>query len=114
MSEEELKKLKTHFAQSLPILDALASKIRQNIIMELLAVYPNGLRIGDIKLKKCITRPTMSFHMKLLCKAGLVCYDRKGTKNFYYISINSLKIKDLEALLSSLKTFNGGSYHASN
>ncbi|MDE7106225.1 MAG: winged helix-turn-helix domain-containing protein [Anaeroplasmataceae bacterium] len=114
MSEEELKELRIYFSQSLPILEALSSKIRQNILMELLTVYPNGLRIGDIKLKKCITRPTMSFHMKLLCKAGLVCYDRKGTKNYYYVSIDSLKLEELEALLASLKAFDGGLHHASN
>ncbi|MDE6660551.1 MAG: helix-turn-helix domain-containing protein, partial [Anaeroplasmataceae bacterium] len=74
MNKEELSELKKNLNRAGDIMEALSSKIRQEIVLELAKVYPKGLRIGEIKQKKCITRPTMSFHMKLLCKAELIKY----------------------------------------
>ncbi|MDE7263410.1 MAG: winged helix-turn-helix domain-containing protein [Anaeroplasmataceae bacterium] len=107
MKEEELKELKKEIIEARPILDALSSEVRQSIILELATIYPNGIRIGDIKMKHCITRPTMSHHMKLLYKAKLIQYVKKGTKNYYYLSIEKNKLEKVEAVISKLKAFTG-------
>ena len=110
----EKNNLKESFLQSSKILEALSSKVRQDIIIELASVYPNGLRINEIHLKKCITRPTMSFHMKLLVRAELVQYKKVGTKNYYYLSY---KPKDLDCVLklfNQLQDWVGDSYDPSN
>lgn len=114
MNEEELNELKKNFYQADSILEALSSKVRQDIIVELARVYPKGLRIGEIRQKKCITRPTMSHHMKLLCKAELIKYHKVGTKNFYYLAIHPDKLDEVESLFFRLKRFVGDSYAPSN
>ncbi|MDE6241097.1 MAG: helix-turn-helix domain-containing protein [Anaeroplasmataceae bacterium] len=114
MNKEELSELKKNFDTAEAILEALSSKIRRDIILELAKVYPRGLRIGEIKQKKCITRPTMSFHMKLLCKAELIKYYKDGTKNYYYLAIHPDRLKDIESLFSKLHSFMGDAYDTSN
>ncbi|MDE6656757.1 MAG: helix-turn-helix domain-containing protein [Anaeroplasmataceae bacterium] len=114
MNPEELSELKNNLYQTKDILEALSSKVRQDILLELAAIYPKGLRIGEIKLRKCITRPTMSFHMKLLCKAELIRYYKEGTKNFYYLAIPSKKLEELQGLCIKLKEFSGEAYDPSN
>lgn len=110
----EEKSLKEGFAQSGKILEALSSKIRQDIILELAKCYPNGLRINEIHLKKCITRPTMSFHMKLLLRAELVSYKRVGTKNYYSLSIQPGKLNQVIDVFHQLQEVVGDSDASSN
>lgn len=107
MSKEEICSLEETFSETGSILEALSSKIRQDIILELAKCYPQGLRICEINKRKCITRPTMSHHMKMLCKAHLIGYDKKGTKNFYYLNIDADKISKLLDLFQKLKSFSG-------
>lgn len=114
MEKEELSELKKNFSQAEHILEALSSKIRQDIIVELARVYPNGLRICEIKQKKCITRPTMSHHMKLLCKAELIKYYKEGAKNYYYLAIHPQRLKQVDSLFSKLNRFVGDCHDTSN
>ena len=114
MNKEELSELKKNLNRAEDIMEALSSRIRQDIILELAKVYPKGLRIGEIKQKKCITRPTMSFHMKLLCKAELIKYYREGTKNYYYLAIHPERLAEIESLFLNLRSFMGDVYDPSN
>lgn len=114
MNEEELKELKKDFYEAGPIMEALASEVRRSIIIELASNYPKGIRIGDIKLKRCITRPTMSHHIKLLCKAKLLKYEKKGTKNYYYLAVSKEKLEKVASVISKLKYFTGEIYDSSN
>ena len=107
MNKDEIQALEDSFAETGIILEALSSKIRQDIILELVKCYPRGLRIGEINKKKCITRPTMSHHMKLLCKANLIGYNKMGTKNYYYLNVDAEKISKLSELFEKLKTVAG-------
>ncbi|MDE6406981.1 MAG: winged helix-turn-helix domain-containing protein [Anaeroplasmataceae bacterium] len=114
MDMEELNELKKNFDTTETILEALSSKVRRDIILELAKVYPKGLRICEIKQKKCITRPTMSFHMKLLCKAELIKFYKDGTKNYYYLAIHPERLTEIENLFSKLHSFMGDAYASSN
>lgn len=114
MTKEEIYSLEENFSETGSILEALSSRIRQDIILELAKCYPEGLRICEINKKKCITRPTMSHHMKMLCKAHLICYYKKGTKNYYYLKIDSDKISKLLNLFQIMKSFSGESNETSH
>ncbi|MDE6584389.1 MAG: winged helix-turn-helix domain-containing protein [Anaeroplasmataceae bacterium] len=105
MSREDIVALKESFAGCSKVLDALASKVRQEIILQLASVYPNGLRVNEIKMSKCITRPTMSHHIKLLFKAGLLDCKRVGTKNYYTLSTSIAQINLIQELLDRMKEF---------
>lgn len=114
MEQEELNELRNQMYQSERILEALSSRIRQDILLELAKVYPTGLRVGEIKMKKSITRPTMSHHMKLLCKAELIKYYKEGTKNYYYLAISLKGLEKIKELFTKLQAFVGDSHGSSN
>ena len=114
MDTEELNELRNQMYQSEKILEALSSRVRQDILLELAKVYPKGLRIGEIKMKKCITRPTMSHHMKLLCKAELLKYYKEGTKNYYYLAISPNGLEETKELFIKLQAFVGDSHATSS
>ncbi|MCM1130510.1 MAG: winged helix-turn-helix domain-containing protein [Roseburia sp.] len=114
MEQEELNQLRNEMYQSQKILEALSSRIRQDILLELAKVYPTGLRIGEVKMKKCITRPTMSHHLKLLCKAGLIKYYKEGTKNYYYLATTINSLEKIKELFMKLQSFSGDNHVSSN
>lgn len=99
MTREEFKQ-SLFYARDM--LEALASPIRQEIILALIN-SDKPLRIGELKINKCIQRPTMSHHVKMLCKAGILSYDKIGTKNYYYINPDVNKIKECERVFSFFK-----------
>ncbi len=99
MTKEELKK---SLCEVRGMLEALSSPIRQEIIL-ILINSDKPLRIGEIKVNKCIKRPTMSHHVKILCKAKILSYNKVGTKNYYYFNPNLNKINECQNVFSYLK-----------
>ena len=108
---EKSSLLRKYFDKTQYFLEAMASNVRQDIIVELAEIYPKGKRIKEFQIKKCLTRPTMSHHLKLLYKAGIVSYRTEGTKNYYFLSIEP---NDLEASLQHLYQFIGKSNDTSD
>ncbi len=111
--EQAIHSLQATFQQFGCFLEAISSKIRQDMILELAMIYPKGKRIKDFKNKKCLARPTMSHHLKLLCKAGIISYYSEGTKNFYYLTLDTDLFNTLIQLLEQLKQFKGEEYDSS-
>lgn len=85
------------------MLEALSSSVRQDILLQLARASSKGLRISEIRMKRCITRPTLSHHFKILLKANIIKYNKEGTKNYYYLSIKPRMIDDCIELLEELK-----------
>ena len=57
-----------------------------------------GLRVGELAKASNLSRATVSHHLKILMKAGLIgCYE-KGTMNFYHVDADS----DVWGTVSSL------------
>lgn len=106
--------LANYFKESSKLIEALAHDVRRDIVIELAKNYPNALRICEIKTKKCITRPSLSHHFKVLVNAHVINYYHKGTKNFYYLSIDEASIDDCLNLLNRLKDFVGVKNDSSN
>ncbi len=105
MNTEELEAFRKEFHALAPILEVLASKTRQEILIQLSYVYPEGLRIKDLKVQKCITRPTLSHHIKLLLDAHLIGCKKAATKNYYHLSIKKHMFDDFNTLFHRLYTF---------
>lgn len=99
MTKEELK---ISLFNARDMLEALSSPIRQEIIL-ILINSNKPLRIGDFKVNKCIKRPTMSHHVKLLCKAKILSYNKVGTKNYYYLNPDINIINECQNVFSYLK-----------
>ncbi|CAN5526806.1 metalloregulator ArsR/SmtB family transcription factor [soil metagenome] len=51
-------------------------------ILEALRYRPRA--VGDLARQLPISRPAVSQHLKVLQQAGLVAYDKQGTRNMYH------------------------------
>lgn len=101
-------KISKNYSEAFDLIEGFSHEIRKQIILQLAEVYPNGLRICEIKTKKCIARPSLSHHFKVLYEAKIIDYVRKGTKNYYFLSLNDSKIDKCIELLNSLKSLTTG------
>ena len=107
-----MEELKKQFEASKLFFEAIASEVRLAIIYQLLEKGSKGMRICEIKNRKCITRPTLSHHFKLLVKAKLINFYKEGTKNYYYLDVDPQAIDSCIGVLNKLKGFQENS-HAS-
>lgn len=98
----DVKRLKEHFHQCMPLFIALGDEIRLTIIESLTnAAYQScggdlseenlsrhGLNVREITEQTSLSRPAVSHHLKILKDAGLISIRRDGTRNYYYLTIS--------------------------
>jgi DNA-binding transcriptional ArsR family regulator len=70
---------------------ALSQESRLNIFKLLIEYGNEGLCAGEIAKKLEITKNTLSFHLLLLNKAGLVNRRKKGTFAFYSANFDTVQ-----------------------
>lgn len=78
---------------------AIGDSTRQLILRVLLESDLSGIRVGEIAHKAHLTRPSVSHHLQILKKAGIVNMRREGTKNYYYISADQTQWQSMAELL---------------
>ena len=78
---------------------ALGDETRQLILLVLLESELSGVRVGEIAQKTHLTRPSVSHHLQILKKAGIVAMRREGTKNYYYLSADQTRWRDISTLV---------------
>lgn len=72
-----------------PFLHAIADPARRRILQALKEKAANsqskdtGLCAGDVELRVKLSQPTISHHMRILVKAGLVEVKKQGTWRWY-------------------------------
>ncbi|MFZ0770015.1 MAG: metalloregulator ArsR/SmtB family transcription factor [Candidatus Sulfotelmatobacter sp.] len=89
------------------MLHAIADPTRRRILGTLkprgasLAGKPNGLCAGDIEERMNLSQPTISHHMAILTKAGLVDVAKQGQWRWYRRNEKALRrlVKSLRAQL---------------
>ena len=81
---------------------AIGDETRLLILIVLLQSDLSGIRVGEIAEKTHLTRPSVSHHLKVLKDAGIVAMRREGTKNYYYLSDNETKWKDIAKLVNTI------------
>lgn len=81
---------------------AIGDETRQLILLVLLQSNLSGIRVREIADKTHLTRPSVSHHLKVLKDAGIVAMRREGTKNYYYLSDNETKWKDIAELVNTI------------
>jgi DNA-binding transcriptional ArsR family regulator len=62
---------------------ALAQESRLAVLKRLIATGPRGMPAGEIAAQLDISAPTLSFHLKELKRAGLICAQRRGRNVIY-------------------------------
>lgn len=83
--EAELEQLSLETKNSQKLLLALGDEIRQHIILMMMESGDClGMRVGDIAKKTHLSRATVSHHLQILKRAGVVKVRQEATKNYYY------------------------------
>ncbi|HEV2123749.1 MAG TPA: metalloregulator ArsR/SmtB family transcription factor [Chloroflexota bacterium] len=96
--EPEVLPLREHLAASREMLSALADPARQDLVQVLAR---DELNVTDITSRISISRPTVSHHLGILRRAGLVRARKVGKEVFYRLDKDRIS-RTLEGLLESL------------
>lgn len=100
--EEALKQIINGFQGCRNAFTAIGDETRQMILLVLLESDLSGIRVGEIAKKTHLTRPSVSHHLQILKEAGIVAMRRVGTKNYYYISADETKWKEIFDLINRI------------
>ena len=96
--DAEVRSLGEHLAVSRDLLTALADPMRQDLV-QLLARAE--LNVGEIAERVTLSRPTVSHHLNLLRRAGLVRVRKQGREMYYRLNKKPI-VATLQGLLDSL------------
>ena len=103
---EELKKISAEFAECQDVLEAIGDATRQTIMMALIEVGCNeGMRVGEITEKTHLSRPAVSYHLRVLKEADIVTVNKVGTMNFYSINPENTSLKLLQNLMNHMDAY---------
>jgi ArsR family transcriptional regulator len=70
---------------------ALAQATRLKVFRRLLNAYPNQLAAGEIARKRKVPHNTMSAHLAVLTRSGLVAVRREGRMMYYCADLNGFQ-----------------------
>ena len=96
--DPEVRTLGEHLAVGRDLLTALADPMRQDLV-QLLARAE--LNVGEIAERVTLSRPTVSHHLNILRRAGLVRVRKHGREMHYRLNKEPI-VATLQGLLDSL------------
>jgi len=96
--DPEVRTLGDHLALSRDLLIALADPMRQDLVQILARAE---LNVGDIAERVTLSRPTVSHHLNILRRAGLVRVRKQGREMYYRLNKDRI-VGTLQSLLDSL------------
>lgn len=96
--DPEVRTLGDHLALSRDLLIALADPMRQDLVQILARAE---LNVGEIAERVTLSRPTVSHHLNILRRAGLVRVRKQGREMYYRLHKERI-VGTLQGLLDSL------------
>jgi len=99
-TDQELQETLDKFRVMTPIFTVLADENRQLIIGEL--GRRNQLNVKELDEIIPLSRPAISHHLKILKQAGIVNSNKKGTENYYYLTIKHA-VESVRALCDAIE-----------
>ncbi len=109
MDEQVMQRAREQFNDCAAIFIALGDSVRQKIILDLAETGEEGINVAQISERSTLSRPAISYHLKVLKEAGLVAPVKKGTQIFYRLRMKRqfLRVKELlntvEALIDEVE-----------
>lgn len=101
----DTSELATDFKDCQKILFALGDETRQYLIFTMMQMGQyNGVRIGSITEKTCLSRQAISHHIRVLKEAGLIKVRHEETKNYYYFDPDIGSLSKLIKMLNNVKS----------
>ena len=101
--EERLRKITAGFRACSNAFTAIGDETRQLILLVLLESDLSGIRVGEIAKKAHLTRPSVSHHLQILKESGIVAMRREGTRNYYYLSADETRWRELAGLIGLIE-----------
>lgn len=93
----------SEFRNSLKVLNAVGDETRQAILLSLLQGPQNpGMRVGEIRVKTHLSRPSVSHHLKILKEAEIISVRKEGTRNYYRLDSGS-KLLVMKSLVNEIE-----------
>lgn len=94
--------LMEHFRECIPVFQILADPYRQEII--LLLGNKGRKNVTQITDVLPLSRPAISHHLKILRQAGLIGQEKKGTENYYFLTLKQT-VDGLKILIDQLEKY---------
>ncbi len=99
--QKQISLLANSFIACSEILTAIGDETRLHIILEMMKMEAcNGVRVCEITKKTNLSRPSVSHHLQIMKRAGIIKVRKEGTKNYYYFDPET---KAFEQLISALQ-----------
>ena len=77
--------------EAIPALSALAQETRLQVFRRLMRCLPEGVAAGDLAEQIGVPANTMSTHLAILARAGLVHSDRQGRTVYYAADLEGIR-----------------------
>lgn len=100
---DEIEKLKSEFLKCQKLLTAFDDKVRQNLVMLMIAENGTSIRAAELAEKTNLSRPAISHHMQILKAAGIVKCEKKGKFMFYSLNSDGDNLDLLAELFQKVK-----------
>lgn len=102
--KENLEKAVNLFDQCSPFFLALGDQYRQHLLVQL-ALHPDGLTMADLAGKRRLSKPAISYHLKVLKDCGMVTTKKNGTIVTYYLNFDDVfsQIQELVSTVQKVK-----------
>lgn len=75
-------KIRRLFRQSLPLFSALGDPVRQQLLLAMMSGEEKT--VTELTAGTSLSRPTVSFHLKVLKEAGIIISHKRGRNRYYY------------------------------
>lgn len=100
----EKNKAVSLFQQCSPFFLAMGDSIRQQLVLDIAAGAEKGVNVATLTSKTRLSRPAVSYHLKILKDSGLITTEKEGTQVFYHLHLdeNFVVISDLVKTLQNL------------
>lgn len=79
---ESTKRVRALFRQNLPLFNALGDPIRQQLLLAMISGEQKS--VGELTRGTKLSRPTVSFHLRVLKEAGIIASKKQGRNVYYY------------------------------
>lgn len=81
--EEKMRLARRQFEECSALFVALGDVTRQRIICDLAEAGEDGINVAQLTGKSLLSRPAISYHLKVLKSCGIVEPVKQGTQIFY-------------------------------
>ena len=102
VQNEALDNFVENFVENFDIINALADRNRQKIIVLLFGNLESGMTVTAITNNMIITQPAVSHHLKILRDSGIVAYRKDGLQSYYYLTLQE-PLEKLENISRNLR-----------